>query len=108
MIYIFIVFCVYIIFAILSTDGRFSIQISENEYLYPLFNKRKVMKITYASGKCDYIIKVNGCMGIPFLYQKDYKAPMKSYKTEEAARQYITLLKEYYNERKVVNKKIIS
>ncbi len=45
-----------------------SFVISKNKMI---FHKRRIIKVTHASGKVDYNVEINGFLGLPFLWQID-------------------------------------
>ena len=36
-----------------------------------IFHKRRIIKVTHASGEVDYNVEINGFLGLPFLWQID-------------------------------------
>lgn len=60
---IFLLFSAYLIFGITQSVCSTKINL--------LFHKRKIIEVTHADGTLDYTVKVNGLMGLPFLYQTE-------------------------------------
>ena len=59
-----------------SIVSAFVIFVVESSYLKTkdreLFHKYRVIKVTQQSGIINYKVKINGFLGLPFLYQTDY------------------------------------
>lgn len=60
---IFLLSCAYLIFGITQSVCSTKSNL--------LFHNRKIIEVTHADGTVDYTVKVNGLMGLPFLYQTE-------------------------------------
>jgi hypothetical protein len=67
-----------------------------------IFHKRRIIKVTHASGEVDYNVEINGFLGLPFLWQIDqedmgFYIEIKRGMPLEAAIEYVKKKdKEYY------------
>ncbi len=108
MILILILFVIaFIIYAILESCPG-----SKNEQI---FHERKIIEVTHGDGSVDYTVKINGLLGMPFLWQIDVRNSNDFFEWEdmtgltlEAAKRHVERKQWEYNRDRVVKKKEIT